>query len=235
MKIRLQKILAQAGVCSRRKAGDLIAEGRVIVDGKIVTEKGLKFDPAHNRILFNAKPLPPPEKKIYLLLNKPKGYVTTLNDPQGRPIVTSLLTDISHRVFPVGRLDYDTEGALLLTNDGALTQRILHPSYEVNKTYRAVVAGNPGKPRLKILRTGIELEGKKTAPAKLKIISAADQTTTVEITIHEGRKRQVRKMFAAIGHRVISLQRIAYGKLKLGSLPIGKYRFLSEKDIKLIF
>ena len=235
MKIRLQKILAQAGVCSRRKAGDLIAEGRVIVDGKIVTEKGLKFDPAHNRILFNAKPLPPPEKKIYLLLNKPKGYVTTLDDPQGRPIVTSLLTDISHRVFPVGRLDYDTEGALLLTNDGALTQRILHPSYEVNKTYRAVVAGNPGKPRLKILRTGIELEGKKTAPAKLKIISAADQTTTVEITIHEGRKRQVRKMFAAIGHRVISLQRIAYGKLKLGSLPIGKYRFLSEKDIKLIF
>ena len=235
MKIRLQKILAQAGVCSRRKAGQYISEGRVIVDGKIITEKGLKFDPAHNKILFNSKPLSPPEKKIYILLNKPKGYVTTLDDPQNRPIVTSLLTDVSYRIYPVGRLDFDTEGALLLTNDGALTQNILHPSKEINKTYRAVVSGNPGKSQLKLLAMGIELEGKKTAPAKLKIISAAGKTTKVEITIHEGRKRQVRKMFSAIGHRVLSLKRIAYGKLKLGSLPLGKYRFLTKKDIKLIF
>ncbi len=235
MKLRLQVILAQAGVCSRRKAAEHIAAGRVIVDNKIVTEKGLKFDPAHNRILFDAVPLPPPEQKIYLLLNKPRGYVTTLKDPQGRPIVTSLIPDISQRVFPVGRLDYDTEGALLLTNDGDLTQRILHPSNEVNKTYRAVVAGNPGRFQLKLLAAGIELEGRKTAPARLRVIAGANKTTTVEITIHEGRKRQVRKMFAAIGHRVISLKRIAYGKLKLGSLPTGKYRFLTRKDIKLIF
>ncbi len=235
MEIRLQKILAQAGVCSRRKAAEYIAEGRVSVDGKVVTDKGLKFDPAHNEIFFNAKPLPPPEEKIYLLLNKPKGYVTTLDDPQGRPIVTSLLTDIAHRVYPVGRLDYDTEGALLLTNDGDLTQSILHPSYEVNKTYLAVVAGSPGMANLRRLEKGIDLEGQMTAPARLRIISSAGQTTTIEITIHEGRKRQVRKMFEAIGHWVVSLKRIAYGGLKLGSLPRGKYRFLTKKDLKLIF
>ena len=235
MKIRLQKILARAGVCSRRKAEQYINQGRVIVDGKIVTEQGLKFDPARHQILVDGKPLPPPEEKIYLLLNKPKGYVTTLKDPQGRPIVTSLLPDISHRVFPVGRLDFDTEGALLLTNDGPLAQRVLHPGNEVNKTYVAVVAGNPDRRRLKMLERGIKLEGRKTAPAKIKIKSAADRTTTIAITIHEGRKRQVRKMFAAIGHRVLFLKRVAYGKLKLGSLPLGKYRFLSQKDLKLIF
>ena len=235
MKERLQKILAKAGVCSRRKAEELIKKGRVAVDGRIVTEMGLKVDPDHHLIEFDSKPVSSPEKKIYILLNKPTGYVTTLNDPQGRPIVTSLLKKISSRVFPVGRLDLDTEGALILTNDGELAQRILHPSFEINKTYVAKVAGRPNRMKLQQLTTGIELEGRKTSPARLRILKTEAGTSTIEITIHEGKKRQVRKMFAAIGHRVLELKRIAYGGLKLGSLPKGKYRFLSKKDLKKIF
>ncbi len=235
MKERLQKILAKAGVCSRRKAEEHIKKGRIAIDGRIVTEMGLKIDPDHHLIEFNSKPVSSPEKKIYILLNKPAGYVTTLNDPQGRPIVTSLLKKISSRVFPVGRLDLDTEGALIMTNDGELAQRILHPSFEINKTYVAKVAGRPNQMKLQQLTRGIELEGRKTSPARLKILNTEASTSTIEITIHEGRKRQVRKMFAAIGHRVLELKRIAYGGLKLGSLPKGKYRFLSKKDLKKIF
>lgn len=235
MKERLQKILARAGVCSRRKAEEFIKTGRVAIDGRIVTEMGLKVDPDRQLIEFDSKPVSSPEKKIYILLNKPAGYVTTLHDPQGRPIVTSLLKKISSRVFPVGRLDLDTEGALILTNDGELAQRILHPSFEINKTYVAKVAGRPNHLKLQQLTTGIEIEGRKTSPARLKILNTEAGASIVEITIHEGRKRQVRKMFAAISHRVLELKRTAYGGLKLGSLPKGKYRFLSKKDLKKIF
>jgi len=236
MKERLQKILAQANVASRRRAEELIKQGRVAVDGRIVTEMGIQVDPARQVVTFDNKPLTLATTKIYILLNKPKGYVSTLRDPQGRPIVTSLLAGLSDlRVFPVGRLDLDTEGALLLTNDGSLAQKIQHPSHEVNKTYEATVAGRPDRNKLARLETGIVIEGRKTWPARLKISSREAGTTTILITIHEGRKRQVRKMFDAIGHKVLHLRRIAYGKLDLGDLPLGKYRLLNDKDIALIF
>lgn len=232
---RLQKILAKAGIASRRNAEELIRQGKVTVDGIVVTEMGLRVDPERQHIAFEGKPLSRPEEKIYLLLNKPRGYVTTMRDPQGRPIVSALLTDISVRVFPVGRLDFDTEGALILTNDGDFADRILHPRFEIKRTYQARVNGYPSREKLQQLEEGIELDDKKTWPAQLRVIARNSTSTTIEITIHEGRKRQVRRMFDAIGHRVIALKRIAYGGLRLGDLADGKYRRLNEHDIALIF
>ena len=229
---RLQKILASAGICSRRQAEEYIKQGKVSVNGQVVREMGVKVDPEVEKIEFDGKTT---EKKIYLLLNKPKGYVTTLHDPQNRPIVTSLLPrSTSARLFPVGRLDLDTEGALILTNDGDFAQRVQHPSFEVTKTYRALVSGTPTQDQLNRLAQGIELEGRQTAAARIKMY-APGPPATVEITIHEGRKRQVRKMFDAINHPVIELQRIAYGRLLLDGLPIGKFRPLTTKDLAQIF
>jgi len=234
MKERLQKILAAAGICSRRQAEQLILAGRVKVDGRIADQLGTKVDPDRQTIEFDNKPLKRPTT-VYYLLNKPRGYVTTMNDPQGRPIVTSLLKRVKERIFPVGRLDLDTEGALLLTNDGAFAQRILHPSGEINRTYVATVKGHPTRQKLAELAKGIILEGKKTWPAKVKLIKKATTTTTIEIVIHEGRKRQVRLMFAAISHPVIQLRRTAYGKLDLGDLRVGNFRKLQPKDLKKVF
>ncbi len=235
MQERLQKILAKAGIASRRKAEVLIRQGKVTVDGRVVTEMGIQVDPDHQRIEFNGKPVTVEEKKVYVLLHKPTGYVSTVHDPQGRPIVTELIKGIQERIFPVGRLDLDTEGALLLTNDGELAQKILHPSHEINKTYRATVKGKPSKKKVEMLRRGIDIDGRKTWPALVKLLSAGSRETTLQITIHEGRKRQVRKMCEAVGHPVLKLKRIAYGKLKLGNLAPGKFRFLAKKDLQLIF
>ena len=235
MEERLQKILSRAGISSRRGAEELIRQGKVAIDGRVVTDMGVRVDPALHRIECNGSPVIQEEEKVYLLLNKPTGYLSTLSDPQGRPIVTDLLKGVSARVFPVGRLDYDTEGALILTNDGEFAQQILHPSFEINKTYVATLNGNPDRQKLAELERGIELEGRRTWPARIKVISSDSRKTVVEIIIHEGRKRQVRKMFAAIGHRVVALERVAYGGLRLGDLPCGKYRFLSQKDLGRIF
>jgi pseudouridine synthase len=235
MQERLQKILAKAGIASRRKAEELIRQGKVTVDGRVVTEMGIQVDPEQQRIEFDGKPVTVEEKKVYVLLHKPAGYVSTVHDPQGRPIVTELIKGIQERIFPVGRLDLDTEGALLLTNDGELAQKILHPSYEVNKTYRATVKGKPSKKKVEMLSRGIDIDDRKTWPAQVKVLSAGVRETTLQITIHEGRKRQVRKMCEAVGHPVLKLKRIAYGKLKLGNLAPGKFRFLSKKDLQLIF
>ena len=232
---RLQKVLAKAGIASRRGAEELIRQGKVRVDGRVVTEMGIKVDPETQNIQCNGITLTSQEKKVYLLLHKPTGYLSTVDDPQGRPIVTDLLKNIKERVYPVGRLDLDTEGALLLTNDGELAQKILHPSHEVNKTYVARVKGVPGRKKLDTLSKGIELEGRKTWPASIKVMKTEVQSAVIKITIHEGRKRQIRKMFDAIGHPVLGLKRIAYGKLKLGELRPGKYRFLTPADIKFIF
>jgi pseudouridine synthase len=233
--VRLQKYLAMAGIASRRKAEEYIAAGRVKVDGKISTAMGQQIIPGKHTILFDNKKVEAKEKPIYILLNKPKGYVTTLSDPQGRPIVTSLLQGIRERVFPVGRLDLDTTGALLLTNDGELAQSILHPKFEVHKTYEAQVKGLPSHTAIRALEKGIILENKRTAPAKLRIKRKNKRNTLIIITIHEGRKRQVKKMFQAIGHPVQSLKRLAYGKLELGNIQEGKFRILQQKDIKNIF
>lgn len=235
MEERLQKILARAGICSRRKAEEYIGQGRVSVDGKIVTTPGVKIDPEFREVRFDNNKVNLSEKKVYLLLNKPTGYVTTMHDPQNRPIVTSLLKNVKERVFPVGRLDIDTEGALLLTNDGDLANQIIHPSFEINKTYVAKVKGRIVPAAINSLERGIILEGRKTWPAKLTIQSANQQESTVEICIHEGRKRQVRKMFAAVKHPVLHLKRVSYGKLHLGKLPSGKFRTLSKKDLQAIF
>lgn len=231
---RLQKILARAGIASRRKAEEMIVAGRVAVNGRVVTNLGTKVDPQTDDITFDGRPVIS-EEKIYILLNKPTGYVTTLSDPQGRPIVTDLLTGINQRVFPVGRLDYDTEGALILTNDGNLGQFVQHPRYEVNKTYLTTVAGKPSRLKLKQLEAGIVIDGHKTWPAKIRTIGRHHAETTIEIVIHEGKKRQVRKMFSAIGHPVKTLKRTAYGNLKIGSLKPGHFRFLTENDLKKIF
>lgn len=231
---RLQKILAKAGIASRRRCEELILAGRVMVDGRVITELGFKVDPEKSIITFDGQPLAR-EKIIYILLNKPAGYVTTLSDPQGRPIVTDLLPEIRQRVFPVGRLDFDTEGALILTNDGRLSQFIQHPSFEVNKTYVATVKGIPLADKISQLEHGVVIDGQKTWPARVRIIGQKKNESTLELIIHEGKKRQVRKMLAAVGHPVTVLRRTAYGNLQLGKLAPGEYRFLSEKDLKKIF
>lgn len=233
--VRLQKYLAACGIASRRKAEELIAAGRVSVNGRIVAAMGEKIIPGRDTVVCDGQPVETPKEFIYVLLNKPKGYVTTLSDPQGRPVVTSLVSDIPERLFPVGRLDLDTEGALLLTNDGSLAQKIQHPSHETSKTYEALLQGHPGQAKLKQLEDGILLEEKKTAPATIKVIKHLHRQTLVQITIHEGRKRQVKKMFEFIGNPVISLKRIAYGSLYLGKLASGKYKILNPKDLKKIF
>lgn len=233
--VRLQKILAQAGICSRRQAEIFIKAGRVTVDGVTVIEMGGKADPKSQRIAFDNKIISPSSKKIYLLLNKPKGYVTTMSDPQGRPIVTSLLKNINQRLFPVGRLDIDTEGALLMTNDGELAQKVIHPSFEIKKTYLAIIKGKISRQNLQALEQGIELDGRLTWPAEITVSKSDQESTTLRIVIHEGRKRQVRRMFSALGHYVVYLKRLAYGNLQLGNLPSGKYRFLTQRDLNKLF
>jgi 23S rRNA pseudouridine2605 synthase len=234
MEERLQKILAGSGLCSRRQAEQLILAGRVKVDGRVIRELGVKVDPARQSVEFDNKPLPNAEVVCYLL-NKPRGYVTTMKDPQGRPIVSLLMKGVKERVFPVGRLDLDTEGALLMTNDGDLAQRILHPSKEIKKTYEARVSGCPSRDKLRELEKGIMLDGRKTWPAKVRIVKKHGNSTSLEVVIHEGRKRQVRLMLAAIGHPVLELKRTAYGKLGLGDLRVGAFRKLSNPDLKEIF
>ncbi|MCL2341301.1 MAG: rRNA pseudouridine synthase [Proteobacteria bacterium] len=234
MEERLQKILAKAGIASRRQAEQLIRAGRIRINGQVVVAMGCTADPARDRITCDGKPIAS-EEKIYVLLNKPAGYVTTLADPQGRPVVSELLDGISARLFPVGRLDLDTEGALLMTNDGDLANRILHPRFEVNKTYEALVAGSPSPEQLRLLAQGIVIDGVKTQPARIRVLQRRPNASLIEITIHEGKKRQVRKMFQAIAHRVLHLKRTAYGRLRLGGLPLGKFRVLSADDLKKIF
>ncbi|GAB4333351.1 MAG: pseudouridine synthase [Desulfobulbaceae bacterium] len=231
---RLQKLLARAGIASRRRCEELILAGRVTVDGRVVTELGTRVDPEKAVITCDGRPVVF-EEPVYILLNKPAGYVTTLSDPQGRPIVTDLLPDVPQRVFPVGRLDADTEGALILTNDGRFAQFLQHPRHEVNKTYLATVRTVPSREKLRQLEQGIILEGKKTWPARIRVVRRGRGNTLLEIIIHEGRKRQVRKMLEAIGHPCLTLKRTAYGGLRLGNLRKGQYRFLTEKDVKKIF
>ncbi len=234
MEERLQKILAKAGIASRRKAEQLILEGRIRINGRVVSEVGSKADPILDTITCDNRPIVI-EEKIYILLNKPAGYVTTLSDPQGRPVVSDLVANIPLRLFPVGRLDLETEGALLMTNDGELGNAILHPRYEVNKTYEATIIGSPAEEKLNLLRQGIRIDGVQTRPAQIRVLKRRKEQTQVEVIIHEGKKSQVRKMFQAISHRVLHLKRTAYGNLRLGALPIGKYRILSRNDLKNIF
>ena len=224
---RLQKILSAAGIASRRKSEELIAEGRVMVNGVQAT-LGDQAEVGVDIVTVDGKPIAA-EGKRYLLLNKPGGHVTTLSDPQGRPKVIDLIADVKERIFPVGRLDYDTEGLLLLTNDGDFTQRITHPSFEVEKVYVARVATPVGLRALDLLRTGVQLEDGISAPAKVQIVYR-DQRT-LELTIHEGRNRMIRRMLAAVGSPVTGLIRTRIGPLTLGELPTGRWRELTADEI----
>lgn len=229
---RLQKIMAQAGVASRRKCEELILEGKVQVNGETVTELGTKADPAQDIITVSGKPIKN-EKKVYIMLNKPKGVITSVSDPEGRKIVSDYLKGIKERVYPIGRLDYDTEGLLLLTNDGEFANLLSHPKYHVPKTYLATVKGVPHGTELDKLRQGIMLEDGMTSPAEVeyKDVDPDNKQSVISITIHEGRNRQVRRMFEAISHPVTRLKRISYGDLLLQNLKRGLYRHLTADEI----
>lgn len=230
---RLQKFMARSGVASRRGSEELITQGKVRVNGKQVIVPGFKIDPLRDRVEVDGRPVRKPEKKVYILLFKPAGYVSTVSDPQGRRKVTDLLSGIKQRVYPVGRLDYDSEGLLLLTNDGALTYALTHPRYEIPKTYRVLVQGVPDKDKLEELAKGVVLQDGITAPAKVRLLkNMGDDTTLLEITIHEGKNRQVRRMCEHIGHRVLSLRRVSIGPIKIGDLQRGRYRHLTKREVK---
>lgn len=237
MEERLQKFLAEAGVASRRKAEELIAQGKVKVNGRVVTEMGLKIDPEKDEVSYLDKKISTKDTKmVYIMLHKPVGYVTTAREQFGRPAVVDLIKGVKARIFPVGRLDYDTSGLLLLTNDGDLTYKLTHPKHDVDKTYIAKLYGVPDEGALQKFRRGVVLDGKKTKPAKIQILEKEKdgRFCTAEIVIHEGRNRQVRKMCESIKHPVAQLQRVATGELKLGDLPKGKYRHLTEKEVKYL-
>lgn len=230
---RLQKVMSQAGVASRRECEKIIQQGRVTVNGKIVTELGTKVMPGNDRIMVDGKRIQG-EKLIYILLNKPKGVLTTLTDPQDRKTVASLVADIPERIYPVGRLDYNTEGLLLLTNDGALTHSLIHPSKKIDKTYIAKVGGRPAPEKVDLLRVGIELEDGMTAPAIIDVIEydRDRDLTSLKVTIHEGKNRQIRRMFAAIGSDVKQLKRIKFAFLTLEGVKRGGYRHLFAREVE---
>jgi len=229
---RLQKILSRAGVASRREAETIITAGRVAVNGAVVTELGSKADPDKDRITLDGKPVRPKTERVYLLLYKPAGYVTTLKDPEGRPTVTDLLKGVGERVYPVGRLDYNTEGLLLLTNDGDWANRLAHPRHEVEKEYLVKVRGRVTPDQVRRLADGVELDDGTTAPARVRIVHESERNSRLTITIHEGRYRQVRRMCEAVNLAVASLKRTRYGFLDLGDLRPGECRRLTPQEVK---
>jgi 23S rRNA pseudouridine2605 synthase len=229
--MRLQKYLAQAGIASRRKAEEMIRQGRVRVDGVLVTEMGTKVS-ADSVVEVDGKRVGAEEKKVYVMLNKPVGYVSTSRDQFSRPAVVDLVKDVGVRLHTVGRLDYDTSGLLLMTNDGKFTYRLTHPKHQVKKVYVAEIEGIPSTEDMQAFKQGLNLDGYITAQAEIRILSRGKNSSVAEIVIHEGKNRQVRRMCEAIGHPVIKLKRIAIGNLKLGNLPEGKWRYLKDDEIR---
>ena len=226
--MRLAKYLAHAGVASRRASETIIADGRVTVDGTVITDPARDVDDSRSVKVDGRRIKTAGQTHVVYLLNKPAGVISTAKDPQGRPTVISLVRS-DERLYPVGRLDYDTTGLILVTNDGDLAHRLTHPSFEVPRTYRARVANAPvNEPAMRALRDGVELEDGPTAPAKVRRLAS----NHLEITIHEGRKRQVKRMLEAVGHPVRSLERVAFGPLRLGALPEGEYRELKPSEIE---
>jgi len=232
--VRLQKYLADAGVASRRASEKIIAEGRVSVNGEIVREMGVQVDENYDEITVDGERVKNTVKKEYIMLNKPVGFITTVSDDKGRPTVMEHVSDINARIYPVGRLDYDTEGLLLLTNDGDLTYRITHPKHDIKKTYVAEVTGDVSMDTILQLCRGVVVDGQKTSPAEVEVVGATQYGTKIEITIHEGRNRQVRKMFEALGCIVKKLRRTHEAGLTLGHLPLGKWRKLSESEVNML-
>ena len=234
MLIRLQKYLANCGVASRRKSEELILNGDVKVNDVVVTELGVQIDEENDTVKFRGKIVKLEKNKIYIMLNKPHGYVTTVSDQFGRPTVMDLLRGVKERVFPIGRLDYDTSGLLLLSNDGDLTYKLTHPKHGIKKVYIAKIIGTPTEKSLEMFRTGLQIENYKTAKADVELVQSGEQYSILKISIIEGKNRQVRKMCEAIGHRVVSLKRIATGELQLGDLQSGSYRELTKDEIRYL-
>ncbi len=231
--MRINKYIAQAGYASRRVADELILAGKVRVNGAVLSAPGYDVQEG-DRVEVDGRLISGREKLVYYVLNKPAGYITTTSDEQGRPTVLSLMEDVSVRVFPVGRLDYNTSGLLIMTNDGQLAQHIAHPSGQVWKTYLALVAGTVSPDEAVRMRRGVEIDGYTTKPARVDILEARAGLTQLRIQICEGRNRQVRKMCEAVGHRVLELQRTAIGSVQLGHIKEGRYRRLSPAEVEYL-
>ena len=227
--MRLQKYMAECGVASRRKAEEMIAQGRVTVNGVKITEMGTQVEDG-DEVCVDGQAIRPEAEKRYVMYHKPAGEVTTVSDPEGRACVLDHFRDYPVRLYPVGRLDYDSEGLLLLTNDGTLTEWMLHPSHQVDKTYLARVTGRVEMDTVRRLRSGVLLDDHKTAPAKVRVIKEEAFATVMLVTIHEGRNRQVRRMFEEEGHKVLQLRRVRFGPLELGDLPRGQWRELTAEE-----
>ncbi|MDK2820218.1 MAG: rRNA synthase [Clostridia bacterium] len=233
--MRLQKYLAQAGVASRRRAEAMIRAGHVEVNGQKVTAMGKQVQPGRDKVTVNGQVVKLVEEKVYILLYKPAGYITTVTDPRNRPKVMDLVKDVPVRLYPVGRLDYSTEGLLLLTNDGELTLRLTHPRYEISKTYLAKVKGIPKPRTIKRLSQGVMLEDGLTLPAEVHLKQVKNNNAVLELTLREGRNREVRRMLKAVGHPVIRLRRTRLEFLTLKGLKPGEYRYLTEREVSRLY
>lgn len=231
---RLNKIIAMAGIASRRRADELIASGRVAVNGHVVTKAGSKAIWGLDSITIDGQQIPNPPEKIYLILNKPFGYLSTLYDPQRRPIVRDLVKEIKQRIYPVGRLDFDSQGLLVLTNDGEISFRLTHPRFKVPKTYKVLIEGSIEDHSVERLRKGIFLDDGLTSPTRVRVLERQKDRTVLRITIFEGRSREIRRMCEAVGHKTIQLIRTGYGGLTLGNLKVGKYRHLTNTEVKTL-
>jgi len=231
---RLNKIISMAGIASRRRADELISSGLVTVNGQVETGLGSKAIWGADSITVNSRAIPDPPRKIYVMLHKPFGYVSTLRDPEGRPIIRDLIQDIKERIYPVGRLDFDSSGLLILTNDGELAYRLMHPRFHIPRTYKVIIEGSLSGASVERLRKGISLDDGPTSPARVKVIERGQEKSVVRITIFEGRSREIRRMFEALGHKSLKLMRIGYGSLHLGDLKVGKYRHLKNSKVKIL-
>jgi len=232
MKVRIQKAISSSGIASRRKAEMLVKEGRVTVNGQKITKPGILVDLEKDKIRVDGKLITRDNKKVYILLYKPRGYITSLEDPLERPKVIDLLTKVKVKVVPVGRLDFNAEGVLLLTNDGSLAQRLLHPRFGIPRTYLVKVKGFPDPKVIKKLRQGIQLSDGMTSPAKVNFLERTKKNSWIRITVKEGKNRLIKRMFAAVGHPVLKLKRIKFGPFSLGNLNPGEYRIISPEEIK---
>ncbi|GAA0824557.1 pseudouridine synthase [Clostridium tertium] len=239
MEERLQKYMARCGVASRRKCEEIILSSKVKINDKIVNELGVKIDPSKDKVFYNGKRILPEENKLYIMLNKPEGYITSVKDEKGRKTILDLVK-VNERIYPIGRLDYDSSGLILLTNDGDIYNKIIHPRVEVEKKYIALCKGVFSDEEIKKFENGIDIGGYITANAKIKLIDKEKDKKTntvnslVEIIIHEGKNRQIRKMCSALGHEVITLKRVAVGDIKLGYLKRGEWRNLTKDELNYI-
>ena len=229
---RLQKLISQAGITSRRKAEVLILQGQVEVNGKVVRTIGAKADPEKDHIKLNGRLIQPTQQNVYLMLNKPRGCVTTLKDPQGRPTVMDLLTGVYQRVYPVGRLDFDAEGLLFFTNDGQIAAHLMHPRFEVSRTYLVKVKGCLSDQEIQKLETGVALSDGMSAACRIKKVRKTAENSWIELTMHEGRNRQVKRMLEHAGHPVLKLRRIRFAGLELEGLEVGEYRYLTGREVE---